>query len=408
VSLPTDKLSEPLADLPNPELNPLLNPVLSRHLGQWAHVYFTTAPEKREEALYELLDELKEEEARNGVPSASEGETEPSAGIYAIVCPKCERSNVRSQKYCGMCGSPMPVRAHAAAAANSGAFGDAMFAPIPEHIADAGYSQLEPSPVPDVLGRAEATEQRGAFAATSLLFQPETLAAAEANDFPEPKPVDIDWLRQRNTPAPAKSGNLRIATYGLATAVLVCGAILFYLYLRRTEARGNAPLIQGPVASQPQPATSPTRGSSPATYDAQTRTQTTEGQLRSQREEAHPGARESTFPAQPDAQPPKSVPDATAPAASDTSQNGAIEVAAAKDYLSGRKGAPDGATAAKLLWRAVSKQNGEALLMLSDLYATGDGVPKSCDQARLLVDAALHRNVATADVKLRNLQQSCP
>jgi hypothetical protein len=83
-------------------------------------------------------------------------------------------------------------------------------------------------------------------------------------------------------------------------------------------------------------------------------------------------------------------------------------VAAAKEYLSGKKGARDGAAAVKLLWRAVGKQNGEALLMLSDLFAAGDGVEKSCEEARLLIDAALQRNVPTADTKLRNLQHSCP
>ena len=36
--------------LPRPELNPLTNPVLGRNLGRWAQVYFTSPPEKREQA----------------------------------------------------------------------------------------------------------------------------------------------------------------------------------------------------------------------------------------------------------------------------------------------------------------------------------------------------------------------
>src|SRR5260370_33766690 len=45
--------------LPDPELNPLLNPVLAAHMGRWAEVYFTSPPEKREQAVAELIRELK-------------------------------------------------------------------------------------------------------------------------------------------------------------------------------------------------------------------------------------------------------------------------------------------------------------------------------------------------------------
>ena len=125
---PPDKLGEPLADLPNPELNPLLNPVLGRHLGQWAHVYFTTPPEKREEALFELVDDLKSQEESTGAPDLKPAPTpQGTDGMYAIVCPRCERSNLRSQKYCGMCGALMPVRAQAAAASANQSSANPMF-----------------------------------------------------------------------------------------------------------------------------------------------------------------------------------------------------------------------------------------------------------------------------------------
>jgi len=41
---------------------------------------------------------------------------------------------------------------------------------------------------------------------------------------------------------------------------------------------------------------------------------------------------------------------------------------------------------------------------LSDLYLRGDGVPKSCDQARLLLDAVARKGKASAAERLRNLQ----
>jgi len=46
--------------LPDPELNPLLNPLLGANMGRWAEVYFTNPPEKREQAVAELLRELRQ------------------------------------------------------------------------------------------------------------------------------------------------------------------------------------------------------------------------------------------------------------------------------------------------------------------------------------------------------------
>ena len=45
--------------VPDPELNPLLNPLLAQHMGRWAEVYFTNPPEKRGEAIAQLLRELE-------------------------------------------------------------------------------------------------------------------------------------------------------------------------------------------------------------------------------------------------------------------------------------------------------------------------------------------------------------
>ena len=51
--------SEDERALPRPELNPLVNPLLADNMGRWAEVYFTSPPEKREEAVIELLRELE-------------------------------------------------------------------------------------------------------------------------------------------------------------------------------------------------------------------------------------------------------------------------------------------------------------------------------------------------------------
>jgi TPR repeat protein len=71
-------------------------------------------------------------------------------------------------------------------------------------------------------------------------------------------------------------------------------------------------------------------------------------------------------------------------------------------------GVRDSSEAAKLLWKAVGKQNATAALLLSGLYLHGDGVPRSCDQARLLLIAAARRGAPQAAQQLRDLEsQGC-
>jgi TPR repeat protein len=89
-----------------------------------------------------------------------------------------------------------------------------------------------------------------------------------------------------------------------------------------------------------------------------------------------------------------------------SSTAGATELAQAEEFLNGRKYPRDSAIAAKYLWKAVGKENTSAILLLSDMYMAGDGVPKSCDQARLLLTAAARKGVPQAADKLRNLLRS--
>ena len=86
-------------------------------------------------------------------------------------------------------------------------------------------------------------------------------------------------------------------------------------------------------------------------------------------------------------------------------QGGSEELARAEKYLNARPGVTrDTQEGAKWLWKAVAKKNLAATLLLSDLYLRGDGVPKSCDQARLLLDAAARKGGTAAAERLRNLQ----
>jgi TPR repeat protein len=83
----------------------------------------------------------------------------------------------------------------------------------------------------------------------------------------------------------------------------------------------------------------------------------------------------------------------------------AEDLATAQKYLNGNSSMTrDSREAAQWLWKAVGKGNLAATMALSDLYLRGDGVPKSCDQARLLLDAAARKGVKAAADQLRNLQ----
>ena len=140
------------APLPRPELNPLLNPLLAENMGRWAEVYFTAAPEKREEAVVELLREL--EAGGSGAEIAAKSHMRPfedrdfpapdfSVGDFAredrqsrAHCHACGHDNPATHQFCGMCGeklSPEDVAsqsedlrytAHAAGRGSRSMFGD--------------------------------------------------------------------------------------------------------------------------------------------------------------------------------------------------------------------------------------------------------------------------------------------
>src|SRR5947209_15929201 len=97
-----NNLSDPKDSTSRSELNPLQNPTLGRNLGRWAQVYFTNPPEKREQAVVELLRELEKGTAT--VPNGSSGRKLEDGGA---VCPVCQRKSEPDQKFCGVCGAPL-------------------------------------------------------------------------------------------------------------------------------------------------------------------------------------------------------------------------------------------------------------------------------------------------------------
>ena len=98
----------------------------------------------------------------------------------------------------------------------------------------------------------------------------------------------------------------------------------------------------------------------------------------------------------------------TPPAPTPEAENpGEAQLILAWQYLEGQGGKPRDPTAAsQLLWSAVEKGNLTAETTLANLYLRGEGVPKNCDQARVLLSAASNKGDAEAKRKLVELDHT--
>src|SRR5436305_4998091 len=88
-------------------------------MGRWAEVYFTSPPEKREQAVLELLRELQTARSDraprpvNSAPARPQVLEEAPVRVEAaadeasvlVPCNTCGRKNAASNKFCGMCGA---------------------------------------------------------------------------------------------------------------------------------------------------------------------------------------------------------------------------------------------------------------------------------------------------------------
>ena len=386
--------------LPRPELNPLLNPLLGQHMGRWAEVYFTAAPEDREAAVIALLEKLKGESTSAPTDAKAPTITEKTARrplefvsldsakaplvktppkvspLHAIarksvICESCGQAAPETQRFCGLCGARMP-------------------------------------------GEAAGIEfERPAVVATGSSDQGK-------NAVDEYSPVEAAHLREAvfsfggnvkdgasDEPAPYR---YRIYV-GAALAALILA--LLVMAHRGTQAWSGS--------SHPLPQAAPSAATPPAAQSAPKPERTaaapmgdeshTRANANADNRKAEPKAEPLRDSAASPAPAPVSQPDRPSPSVPHNSPalakhgNGSEELQIAEQFLNGAQGkARDSNEAARWLWQAVSKQNGAATLLLSDLYVRGDGVPKNCDQARLLLDAAARKGTAGAGQRLRNLQ----
>ncbi len=384
--------------LPDPELNPLLNPLLAAHMGRWAEVYFTNPPEKRGQAVSDLLRELENiAPPEPAPPIASENPREKpetpewlnssAAGSEpALVCTVCAHKNSAGQRFCGMCAAPLQVSpvAHVPEVAE------------PEPMAGASWCERS-------LGN-NAREDR-----VEEVISMSAAAAADRYQVPEPaRPLPEERLSHFSVEFKAVPGRYQLYVGAvLATLLLVLG----YMAWRGTKAvsgtaspqstaqRTTSPAQPAAATTAPparaMPSASPTNAAtpSPAASDIQPETNSQKNEAADSQAAARivPVAANSSAP--------------PAPAQTVPAQSGAVEMAMAQKYLNGGPGVTrDSGEAAQWLWKAVAKGNATATIALSDLYLRGDGVTKSCDPARLLLDAAAAKAQPAAAERLRNLQ----
>jgi len=413
--------------LPDPQLNPLLNPLLAAHMGRWAEVYFTNPPEKRGQAVAELLRELESSSPPPSAPvlessaqildspapensvlqepvfqkpafqkndqyeperlddgfgkeqhdSASTRDSFALAEEAPLTCNSCGHNNWRAQRFCGMCGMPLGFSPEQA-----------------EEAAPSTASWAEPR----VPSESRLSEPLAEFAEHTAPFEHHRTPQSESwpvreQNLPDPSPR---FQFQSELDSAPRSYRVYL---GAAVAILL--TILLYMAWRSGAAfwsNVKTPAqIPRAVSTEQQPSPAQNAGETSATpvtppaSTARTQNQTDTG--------APANAAPKPRPA------PRIVPvtaTSTTPAAE---QGGSEELATAEKFLDTRPGAArDTQEAARWLWKAVAKQNVTATFLLSDLYLRGDGVTKNCDQGRLLLDAAARKGVTAAAERLRHLQ----
>jgi hypothetical protein len=434
-----DSKSNPV---PDPEMNPLLNPLLAANMGRWAEVYFTTPPQKRAEAIAALIREL--ERAQPAAPTTNPAAVNPdlahqpkgvltslpgqqfpqenqasatsepssfpavedSAAPHAIVCVACGHENPGDQRFCGMCGSPLEI-----------------LPGIDEPYSEPAYESLRSAP--------------DSFLGLSSAYSPGPVAkvAVEHGRFAEPELPPYERSLPSFAVAPP-SLPYRYRMYVGAILAIALTTLIYVAWRGKRVFSGSTQSLSStgmpaaePAPPAPSPAVLPPDSANPGTPnataspgEANARTasaatpETNKGQLpatappeKISEPGKEPGKQQPAEtphqPAQNEPRMAKLSPRPEAASASSTTDTGGQEFAIAQRFLNGGPGsARDSREAAAYLWRAVSKGNVAATITLSDLYLHGDGVPQSCDQARLLLDAAAGKGAKAAAVRLRNLQ----
>jgi zinc-ribbon domain/Sel1 repeat len=104
------------------------------------------------------------------------------------------------------------------------------------------------------------------------------------------------------------------------------------------------------------------------------------------------------------AQPATETPKPKPPTAQEANQDVPVKkVVPGADEVAKANNASDSVAAAAWLWKATAKGNSDAPVRLADMYVKGDGVPRSCEQALILLQAAATKGDARARRQLATM-----
>jgi len=394
--------------LPNARLNPLLNPLLAKQLGRWAHIYYTASVDKREAAIEKLVCELEAEEARlgDGVNTAREHETSSPQGplpprIPGPVLAEVEVMEVAAQ------GAPVVEIPRAmnfpskAPVEQQPTFEQAV--QIEQHAQRELEAPLRavretvPGSWQELLRRAGSAPQEDQWQASQV--READVIADQRSDEGSYIPRDaisysksLDDLLAKSEPIqmlPPSGQKWRLPMI-VAVVLAALGGSLWmiqgHLFQPGAVEQARRPLtpdqpsaVQPPVA---QPSGASPSFAAPASASAHSTPASTDPQ---------PISVANDKPKPPNVNGAKSNASAQGPSLqaappTDADLPSDPELLAGMRELQGPQ--RNSTEAARHLWQSVKNQNGSALIPLAGLYAKGDGVTKDCDQAKILLDAA--------------------
>lgn len=411
--------------LPNARVNPLLNPLLAKHLGRWAHIYYTASVDKREAAVEKLVLELEAEEARlrganpvsqnpSAVPLAPPEPAPSPARNARPMLVSSEGPKPASEAWPGVATSTARVVKNELPGAGLPSadtrstdlpdelpFGTTEAAPIPaswqelvRRSVDNSWPLTQPSSGPQS-ERLPAEASSATEPETVPSYVPEIDSRSSVEDYrsfddllAKSAAAEPEFVALQRAPA----HGLRMALVG-AAALVILGGAFWVMRGRPSRPAAITPTAAAKPSSTPQPPAAAPSSSVPAAH--------------------------APLPPAPAPQPPaavapivnaasqsggSSVPSSQIPPAADPAAPPDPELAAGIRALQG-KGVPrDSAEAARHFWQSVKNQNSSALVLLAGLYAQGDGVAKDCDQAKILFGAASRQ--AKSHIQLQRLEMT--
>lgn len=300
-------------------------------------------------------------------------------------------------------------------------------APPPEHM---GISFGRRAENKGASGRAAGEKSHAAATPvlpdiSKILMQP----PSKASNYP-PKPFEpLDPLGQTRELSERRSGWFTLSRAVVIMGVLALGVAAFAYHSFVGEGliwlgqQVSGPQVSPPEAPAPSvpPATPPATSQPPSTQNAEAITKPADVSGAGTQAATSETGQNKTSAVQPDndVSPPlppaaQHAQHAAPPSADDLSAStsdadqrpGMTEYSEAVRLLHGSRGTADPAEAARLLWIAVEKGNSDAELALAELYWHGEGVARNCDQARILLGAAVRKGNLAARTRLSEFERA--